>query len=192
MFGHQNNQTATGDNENIPDESIHGALSDQPADTTPVDQPADHAQPTDQSPSEDWQHPGVPLDTPPKPIADIMLSPAGGFPKAPSFPSVPTPAPAANHPSDDKSLLDSDSTHELIDIKQQALDELLPLIDELDQPPEEKFRTIMMMIQASDNQHLVKAAYETAHSIEDEHARAQALLDIVNEINYFTQQPPSA
>jgi hypothetical protein len=44
----------------------------------------------------------------------------------------------------------------------------------------------MMMIQASDDQRLVKKAYETAHSIEDEHARAQALLDIVNEINYFT------
>jgi len=48
---------------------------------------------------------------------------------------------------------------------------------------------LMMMIQASDNQELVKAAYDAAHSIPDEKVKAQALLDIVNEINYFTQNP---
>ncbi len=45
-----------------------------------------------------------------------------------------------------------------------------------------------MMIQASDNQALVKDAYSAAQAITDEKTRAQALLDIVNEINYFTQQ----
>ena len=47
---------------------------------------------------------------------------------------------------------------------------------------------MMMMIQASDNQDLLKDAYEAAQQIEDEKTRAQALLDVVNEINYFTQQ----
>ena len=46
----------------------------------------------------------------------------------------------------------------------------------------------MMMIQASDNQELIKTAYEAAQAIPDEKVKAQALLDIVNEINYFTQQ----
>ena len=45
----------------------------------------------------------------------------------------------------------------------------------------------MMMIQASDNQALIKEAYAAAQEIDDEKTRAQALLDIVNEINYFTQ-----
>ena len=76
---------------------------------------------------------------------------------------------------------------DLLDIKQQALQQLSPLIGHLDQSPEEKFRTTMMMIQASDNDSLIKAAYEAAQQIPDEKARAQALLDIVNEINYFTQ-----
>jgi len=44
-----------------------------------------------------------------------------------------------------------------------------------------------MMIQAADDQSLIKDAYEAAQNINDEKARAQALLDIVNEINYFTQ-----
>ena len=78
--------------------------------------------------------------------------------------------------------------NDLLDIKQQALQQLTPLVDHLDQTPEEKFRTTMMMIQASDDQSLVKIAYEAAKSIGDEKAKAQALLDIVNEINYFTHQ----
>lgn len=76
----------------------------------------------------------------------------------------------------------------LLDIKQQALQQLSPLVGHLDQSPEEKFRTTMMMIQASDDQSLIKVAYEAAQEINDEKTRAQALLDVVNEINYFTQQ----
>jgi hypothetical protein len=49
----------------------------------------------------------------------------------------------------------------------------------------------MMMIQSTDDQTLIKDAYEAAQQITDEKARAQALLDVINEINYFTanQQP---
>jgi len=88
-----------------------------------------------------------------------------------------TPAPPAKPANDD-----------LIKIKQDALSELGPLVGHLDQTPEEKFRTTMMMIQASDDQSLLSTAYESAKAITDEKERAQALLDVVNEINYFTQQ----
>jgi len=91
----------------------------------------------------------------------------------PSTPAAATAAPAA---SDD-----------LLTIKQQALKQLTPLVDHLDQSPEEKFRTTMMMIQAADDDTLIKTAYDAAQQITDEKTRAQALLDIVNEINYFTQ-----
>ncbi len=77
---------------------------------------------------------------------------------------------------------------DLLGIKQQALTALSPLIGHLDQSPEEKFRTTMMLIQASDNHEMIKVAYEAAQGIDDEKVRAQALLDVVNEINYFTQQ----
>lgn len=87
-------------------------------------------------------------------------------------------------PSPAKDMADSD----LLDIKKSALQSLAPLVDKLDQTPEEKFKTTMMLIQASDNAQLVKEAYEAANSITDEKSRAQALLDVVNEINYFTQQ----
>lgn len=76
----------------------------------------------------------------------------------------------------------------LIELKEQALSSLSPLVTHLDQTPEERFKTMMMLIQASDNSKLIKEAYEAANQIADEKARAQALLDVINEINYFTQK----
>lgn len=89
---------------------------------------------------------------------------------------------------DDQSQPVSD---DLLQLKQQALAELSPLVDHLDQTPEEKFRTTMMMIQATDNQTLIPVAYQAAQAISDEKVRAQALLDLINEINYFTQHGQS-
>jgi hypothetical protein len=92
-----------------------------------------------------------------------------------SAPPVDKPAPAPNEDA-------------LIGLKQQALSSLSPLVNHLDQSPEEKFKTMMMLIQASDNSSLIKQAYEAANHISDEKVRAQALLDVINEINYFTQK----
>ncbi len=85
----------------------------------------------------------------------------------------------------------SADTDNLLSIKQQALNQLAPLVSHLEQSPEEKFKTTMMMIQASDNHSLIKDAYEAAQGITDQKTKAQALLDIVNEINYFTHQSAS-
>jgi hypothetical protein len=85
---------------------------------------------------------------------------------------------------------DSDSPAtdtDLDELKHKALEALSPLVDELDQTPEEKFHTTMMMIQAADNKDLLPKAYEAAQAIEDDKVKAQALLDVVNEINYFSQ-----
>jgi hypothetical protein len=148
----------------------------------------DDAKPAASNASEDddaWQHPGTPLndeddkeDKNPAPINDIIGPNAG-----PDF----KPFPQSDSDSRDDHA--DNTPHELIDIKQKALTDLTPLVNQLDQSPEDKFRTMMMMIQASDDQSLVKLAYDAAHKIKDEKARAQALLDIVNEINYFTQPP---
>ncbi len=91
-------------------------------------------------------------------------------------PSSPTPAPVSSVPEED-----------LLQIKTEALKNLAPLVGHLDQSPEEKFKTTMMMIQASDNAELIRDAYHAAAQISDEKARAQALLDVINEINYFTR-----
>jgi len=80
--------------------------------------------------------------------------------------------------------------NQLQEIKRSALQNLLPIVGKLDQSPEERFQTLLMVIQASDNRDLINEAYETAAKIPDEGKRAQALLAIINEINFFTQQPP--
>ncbi|MBW3568789.1 hypothetical protein KY385_01540 [Candidatus Parcubacteria bacterium] len=80
------------------------------------------------------------------------------------------------------------SSDELSQIKEQALSQLTPIIGDLDQPPEEKYRTLMMLIQASDDKSLIKQAFEAANGIEDKKAKAEALLNIVNEINYFSSK----
>lgn len=130
----------------------------------------------------DWQHPGTPLDDSAKPTStdssDDSNEPSST--EEPVTPSEPD-TPASSSPSH--------SADDLIDLKQEALTKLSPLVGHLDQSPDEKFRTLMMMIQASDDQTMVKEAYDTALKIDDEKERAQALLDIVNEINYFTQNP---
>ena len=119
---------------------------------------------------------------------------------APAEPAQPAGAPAAedndviepetdNSPAPDPApvAMATEGSEELLDLKRQALEQLTPLVDQLEQSPEDKFRTTMMLIQASDNQSLLKEAYEAANAIQDEKVKAQALLDVINEINYFTQ-----
>lgn len=118
----------------------------------------------------------LPMTTP-DPGADYGAPAQDYSASAPALPGPTTVDPVSSNGTDD-----------LLNIKQQALQQLSPLVGHLEQTPEEKFRTTMMMIQASDNQDLIKEAYDAALAIPDEKARAQALLDIVNEINYFTQQ----
>ncbi len=140
-----------------------------------------------------WQHPGTPLDAgtdddakqdnKPGPIDDV-ISPAGGYPKRTSYQYG--SGNGNNSDASDPLKALNPKIRELFTIKEEALDELEPLIDKLDLPPEEKFPALMMIIQTTDDQDLIKAAYNTAHAIKDDKTRARALLDIVNEINYFT------
>ncbi len=112
---------------------------------------------------------------PPPPLPDInSVDESEALKKAVSRPPVATDV--------------SSGDAELMSIKQQALNQLQPMVSHLDQTPEEKFKTLMMMIQASDNKDLIKQAFDAAEQITDEKTKAQALLDIVNEINYFTRK----
>ena len=120
-----------------------------------------------------------------------VISPAGGYPKIPTLNVKPGGEHGNKHKHKDEpkesSGQTSDQTDDLVGIRQHALNELTPLVDKLDLGPEDRFRALMMMIQANDNKDLLEAAYQAAHGIEDEKVKAQALLDVVNEINYFTQ-----
>jgi len=87
---------------------------------------------------------------------------------------------------DDTSLKSSNTNSDLDEIKSKALKDITPLLDKLNLPPLEKFKTVMMTIQAGDSKELIPTAYEIAGKIDNESEKAQALLDVINEINYFS------
>jgi hypothetical protein len=115
----------------------------------------------------------APATTPKPEIPQVTVDEEGSLANLPSLTGV-TDSP-------------NSATDDLSELKHKALEALSPLVDELDQEPEEKFSTTMMLIQASENKDLLPKAYEAAQTITDDKARAQALLDVVNEINYFSQ-----
>lgn len=130
-----------------------------------------------------------PSGPPPTTDENRALPPPGFVPFAQeNNQASPPAADDGMHLPDDHDQAAPAVSDELLGIKKQALAKLNPLIGQLDQSPEEKFKTTMMMIQATDDKNLINQAYEAAQNIPDEKARAQALLDVVNEINYFTQQ----
>ena len=97
---------------------------------------------------------------------------------------VPSPAPTVDP-------VPSGPSDELDSIKKNALDELQPLLKHVEQSPEERYETVMMMIRTNDDASLIGQAYEAAKEISDERDRANALLNIVSEIEYLKSKTNS-
>jgi hypothetical protein len=76
---------------------------------------------------------------------------------------------------------------DLDEVKQEALSELRPLVDKLNVNPEEKFDTYLLLLRSTDDKALIAPAHEAAKAIADEARRAQALLDIIKEIDFLSQ-----
>jgi hypothetical protein len=137
---------------------------------------------------------GQPDSNNPQAGLGLGANPAGQPPStAPDQNDAPGPTPpidiAEPKTEDNGSKSGEDNINpELEDIRKDALTKLTPLVGKLDQPPEERFHTLMMVIQASDDQSLIKQAFDAANQIDDEAKKAEALLGIVNEINYFAKK----
>lgn len=80
------------------------------------------------------------------------------------------------------------SDEPLENIKKDALSELRPLVDKLNVPPEEKFDALLLLIRSTDDTELVAPAHEAAKSITDSTRRAEALLEIIKEIDYLSRK----
>jgi len=79
------------------------------------------------------------------------------------------------------------TTSPLDSIKLEALNELRPLVDKLDVSAEERFDTYLLLLRSTDDKELIAPAHEAAKNIADEARRAQALLDIIKEIDFLSQ-----
>lgn len=127
----------------------------------------------------------------PAPATSPMPAPA---PEAAAPAEVPTPAPMAPMPAPMGPTMPPMAGPtmpmvggELDNLKKTALEELRPLVGKLNLPPEEKFDTLLLIIRSTDDQSLLTPAHEAAQGIQDENKRAQALLDVIKEIDYFSQ-----
>lgn len=90
--------------------------------------------------------------------------------------SVPEPQPVASMAA---------NYNDLSNIKQQAIVELRPLVDRLNLAPEDKFDIMLLLIRTTDDSSLIPLAHAEAMRMTDEVRRAQALLDIIKEIDFF-------
>ena len=127
------------------------------------------------------------------PSSTTMATPASVAPT--TTPITPDPIPTTTisedptPPAGAPPISSSDSS--LSDIKQDALKELRPLVEKLELPADEKFDTLLLIIRSTDDVSLLPEAHNAARAIADETRRAQALLDVIKEIDYFGQQSKS-
>lgn len=119
---------------------------------------------------------GAPPAAPVTPVVDETL--VVPEPVVEQLPPMPEPLPT----------LPPAPSGDLDAVKQDAITELRPLVDKLTLAPEEKFDTYLLLIRSTDDRSLIPPAHEAAKAITDETRRAQALLDIIKEIDFLSSQ----
>jgi hypothetical protein len=122
-------------------------------------------------------------ETPTPPVVQATAAPVAP-PEPVASPLTPTTAAFSAEP--DVKPVVAHETGEFDDIKKDAISELRPLVDKLDLAPDEKFDTYLLLIRSTDDKTLIAPAHEAAKNITDETKRAQALLDIIKEIDYLS------
>ena len=74
---------------------------------------------------------------------------------------------------------------DLDELRKKALSDLRPIVDKVELNDEESFYILLLLIRETDDESLLPKAYEAARQIRDEARRAQALLDVIKEADYF-------
>jgi len=116
--------------------------------------------------------------TPLPPLPDLPPEPEPDPEQQPAASSAPQPKAAKTAATTDASDLDA--------VKNNAIRELRPLVGKLNISAEEKFDTYLLLIRSTDDRTLIPPAHEAAKEITDESRRAQALLDIIKEIDFLS------
>ena len=121
------------------------------------------------------------VEAPVEPIAETEESVAeptaieAPIAEAPTAPAMETSVNIMNEPNGNS----------LDDLRQKALRDLRPIVDKVELNDEESFDVLLLLIRETDDESLLPRAYEAARQIQDEARRAQALLDVIKETDYF-------
>ena len=109
----------------------------------------------------------------------------------PAAPLPPLPEPVAQpKPAKTSATVTPVADNDLDNVKNEAIKELRPLVDKLNISAEEKFDTYLLLIRSTDDKTLIAPAHEAAKNIADESRRAQALLDVIKEIDFLSNPQP--
>lgn len=134
-----------------------------------------------------------------QPVGDTLgvpLTPPTEAPSMPDLNSGVVPAPQSAQPSavppTGAPSVPPQPASELGSIKNDALNELRPLIDHVDLPADEKFDTYLLLIRSTDDPSLIGPAHAAAQAIVDEKKKAEALLNIIKEIDYLSHKNEQA
>lgn len=129
------------------------------------------------------------------------MPPAPPMPPTPPVPTPPSTPITDDNPATEPAKFTFDesmmpqmpnpSNNNLEGIRKDALLELRPLVDKLDLAPEEKFDIYLLLLRSTDDTALIAPAHEAAKNIADEAKRAEALLDIIKEIDFLSVPPTS-
>jgi hypothetical protein len=121
------------------------------------------------------------VETPVEPVAEteesVTESTAIEAPIA-EAPTAPAMEASAN-------IMNESNSNSLDDLRQKALRDLRPIVDKVELNDEESFDVLLLLIRETDDESLLPRAYEAARQIQDEARRAQALLDVIKETDYF-------
>lgn len=115
--------------------------------------------------------------------------PAAPLPPLPDLPPEPEPV-AQPKPAKTSATVTPVADNNLDNVKNEAIKELRPLVDKLNISAEEKFDTYLLLIRSTDDKTLIAPAHEAAKNIADESRRAQALLDVIKEIDFLSNPQP--
>jgi len=140
----------------------------------------------------DVAEPIVAPSTTPDGVMDFEETPAPSLPPivVPTVDDSALPQPSVAPVAADEPVVAANS--DLEGIKKDALEQLRPLIGKVDLPAEEKFDTYLMLIRSTDDSSLIAPAHIAAQAITDEKRRAEALLDIIKEIDYLSRNKTAA
>lgn len=130
-----------------------------------------------------------PVSSPMTPEISPSIPPTGvvnttPLPTPPTEATMPVPTPPSVVPATSDSGVDP----ALDSIKKDALNELRPLVDRVSLPAEEKFDIYLMLIRSTDDTSLIGPAHTAAQGISDEKRKAEALLEIIKEIDYLSRK----
>jgi hypothetical protein len=93
---------------------------------------------------------------------------------------------ASDNTQDSPQPTTNDGDANLDSIKTKAIEALTPIIDSLDNmDPERKFDICLTALRYTDNHHLAESALNAAMAIQEKGTKAEALVELINEINYL-------